>query len=34
VLRVAAAGVIDGGRLLLVSKREALEVFYLPGGKV
>jgi 8-oxo-dGTP diphosphatase len=32
-LRVIAAAVIVGGRLLLVSKRAAPDVFYLPGGK-
>jgi 8-oxo-dGTP diphosphatase len=32
-LRVIAAAVVDGGRLLLVSKRSAPDVFYLPGGK-
>ena len=31
--RVVAAAVIDDRRLLLVSKREAPDVFYLPGGK-
>ena len=33
MLRVAAVAVVEEGRLLLVSKREAPEVFYLPGGK-
>src|ERR687886_567888 len=33
VLRVIAAAVVDSRRLLLVSKRAAPEVFYLPGGK-
>jgi 8-oxo-dGTP diphosphatase len=33
VLRVAAAAVVDDGRLLLVSKSAAPRVFYLPGGK-
>jgi 8-oxo-dGTP diphosphatase len=33
VLRVIAAAVIEDARLLLVSKRAAPEVFYLPGGK-
>jgi len=33
VLRVAAAVVVDDGRLLLVSKSAAPRVFYLPGGK-
>ncbi len=32
-LRVVGAAVIDRGRVLLVSKREAPNVFYLPGGK-
>jgi 8-oxo-dGTP diphosphatase len=32
-LRVIAAAVVVGGRLLLVSKRAAPGVFYLPGGK-
>ena len=31
--RVAAAAVVDDGRLLLVSKSAAPRVFYLPGGK-
>ena len=33
LLVVAAAAVIEAGRLLVVSKRAAPEVFYLPGGK-
>jgi ADP-ribose pyrophosphatase YjhB (NUDIX family) len=33
MLRVAAAAVVEEGRLLLVSKNAAPEVFYLPGGK-
>lgn len=33
MLRVAAAAVVVDGRLLLVSKRAAPDVFYLPGGK-
>src|SRR5579871_2187298 len=33
VLRVAAAAVVEEGRLLLVSKRAAPDVYYLPGGK-
>ena len=33
MLRVAAVAVVEDGRLLLVSKREAPDVFYLPGGK-
>ena len=33
MLRVAAAAVVDEGRLLLVSKSAAPRVFYLPGGK-
>jgi 8-oxo-dGTP diphosphatase len=32
-LRVIAAAVVEAGRLLLVSKRAAPEVYYLPGGK-
>ncbi|MGW8376804.1 NUDIX domain-containing protein [Streptomyces sp. ODS28] len=32
-LLVSAAAVVEGGRLLLVSKQAAPEVFYLPGGK-
>jgi len=32
-LRVVAAAILDGRRVLLVSKRSAPEVFYLPGGK-
>ncbi|MFE4517789.1 NUDIX domain-containing protein [Kitasatospora sp. NPDC056783] len=32
-LTVAAAAVIRDGRLLVVSKRAAPDVFYLPGGK-
>lgn len=32
-LRVIAAAVVDQGRLLLVSKRAAPDVYYLPGGK-
>ncbi|MEV5607313.1 NUDIX domain-containing protein [Streptomyces sp. NPDC052225] len=32
-LRVAAAAVVVEGRLLVVSKTVAPEVFYLPGGK-
>jgi 8-oxo-dGTP diphosphatase len=32
-LRVIAAAVVVDGRLLLVSKRAAPDVFYLPGGK-
>jgi 8-oxo-dGTP diphosphatase len=33
MLRVAAAAVVEEGRLLLVSKNAAPDVFYLPGGK-
>jgi 8-oxo-dGTP diphosphatase len=33
MLRVAAVAVVENGRLLLVSKMAAPEVFYLPGGK-
>src|SRR5436305_14138717 len=33
MLRVAAVAVVEDGRLLLVSKTAAPEVFYLPGGK-
>ena len=32
-LRVVAAAIVEGGRVLLVSKRAAPDVFYLPGGK-
>jgi 8-oxo-dGTP diphosphatase len=32
-LRVVAAAVVEAGRLLVVSKRAAPGVFYLPGGK-
>ncbi|HEY9330961.1 MAG TPA: NUDIX domain-containing protein [Streptomyces sp.] len=32
-LLVAAAAVVSEGRLLVVSKKAAPEVFYLPGGK-
>ena len=32
-LRVVAAAILDGEKVLLVSKREAPDVFYLPGGK-
>jgi 8-oxo-dGTP diphosphatase len=32
-LRVVAAAILDGNRVLLVSKRAAPDVFYLPGGK-
>jgi 8-oxo-dGTP diphosphatase len=32
-LRVVAAAIVDSRRVLLVSKRAAPEVFYLPGGK-
>ena len=32
-LRVVAAAILDSRRVLLVSKRAAPEVFYLPGGK-
>jgi len=34
VLQVAAAAVIENGRLLLVSKQAAPDIFYLPGGKL
>ncbi|WP_214409150.1 NUDIX hydrolase [Sphaerisporangium fuscum] len=33
VLNVVAAAVVDRGRLLVVSKKAAPDVFYLPGGK-
>ncbi|MFI8534974.1 NUDIX domain-containing protein [Streptomyces aquilus] len=33
MLIVVAAAVVRAGRLLVVSKRAAPEVFYLPGGK-
>jgi 8-oxo-dGTP diphosphatase len=32
-LRVIAAAVVEAGRLLVISKRAAPGVFYLPGGK-
>ena len=32
-MRVVAAAIVDRGRVLLVSKQEAPDVFYLPGGK-
>lgn len=32
-LRGVAAAILDGKRVLLVSKRAAPDVFYLPGGK-
>jgi hypothetical protein len=32
-MRVVAAAVVQQGRLLIVSKRAAPDVFYLPGGK-
>ena len=32
-LRVIAGAVLDGGRLLLVSKHAAPDVYFLPGGK-
>lgn len=33
-LVVVAAAIVDQGRLLLVSKRAAPDVYYLPGGKL
>ncbi|MEU4575004.1 NUDIX domain-containing protein [Nonomuraea sp. NPDC023979] len=33
VMNVVAAAVVERGRLLVVSKKAAPEVFYLPGGK-
>ena len=33
MIRVVAAAVLDARGLLLVSKRSAPDVFYLPGGK-
>ncbi|MEV0228656.1 NUDIX domain-containing protein [Nonomuraea sp. NPDC050786] len=33
VMKVVAAAIVDRGRLLVVSKKAAPEVFYLPGGK-
>jgi 8-oxo-dGTP diphosphatase len=33
-LVVVAAAIVDEGRLLLVSKRAAPDVYYLPGGKL
>jgi 8-oxo-dGTP diphosphatase len=32
-LQVVAGAIIDCGKLLLVSKKQAPDVFYLPGGK-
>jgi 8-oxo-dGTP diphosphatase len=32
-LRVVAAAILEGRKVLLVSKRAAPDVFYLPGGK-
>jgi 8-oxo-dGTP diphosphatase len=32
-LQVVAAAIIESGRVLLVSKQEAPDVFFLPGGK-
>jgi len=32
-LRVVAAAILEHRKLLLVSKRAAPHVFYLPGGK-
>jgi ADP-ribose pyrophosphatase YjhB (NUDIX family) len=32
-LQVVAAAIIDSGKVLLVSKQEAPDVFFLPGGK-
>ena len=32
-LRVVAAAILEGCKVLLVSKRAAPDVFYLPGGK-
>ena len=32
-LRVVAAAILDRGKVLLVSKQAAPDVFYLPGGK-
>ena len=34
VLIVVAAAIVDEGRLLLVSKAAAPDVYYLPGGKL
>lgn len=33
VMKVVAAAVVEGGRLLVVSKQAAPDVFYIPGGK-
>ncbi|WP_306317021.1 MULTISPECIES: NUDIX domain-containing protein [unclassified Streptomyces] len=33
VMKVVAAAVVEDGKLLVVSKRAAPDVFYLPGGK-
>jgi 8-oxo-dGTP diphosphatase len=32
-LQIVAAAIVDSGKVLLVSKHEAPDVFYLPGGK-
>ncbi len=32
-MKVVAAAVVEDGKLLVVSKRAAPDVFYLPGGK-
>lgn len=32
-LHLVAAAILDGGKVLPVSKRAAPDVFYLPGGK-
>jgi 8-oxo-dGTP diphosphatase len=32
-MQVVAAAILDSGQVLLVSKRQAPDVFYLPGGK-
>ncbi|MEV3860668.1 NUDIX domain-containing protein [Streptomyces sp. NPDC050095] len=33
VMKVVAAAVVEDGKLLVVSKRAAPDVFYVPGGK-
>ncbi|MEV6700976.1 NUDIX domain-containing protein [Streptomyces sp. NPDC051453] len=33
VMKVVAAAVIEDGKLLVVSKQAAPDVFYIPGGK-
>ncbi|WP_372348295.1 NUDIX domain-containing protein [Streptomyces sp. KL116D] len=33
VMKVVAAAVVEDGKLLVVSKQAAPDVFYIPGGK-